>query len=213
MDKKKETMTEKELELAADKLLEEADSTPEKPSSEPKTQDELLSELLEKAKKSGKISTKEIAALEEKGVDAETISKFYDSLEANGVDVDISGADAVPILDDIALPELEELNEIEEVTEEEIVEVEADIETYTTDVPQGDRQGAPADSGRGGRTCDKDERGRRGREAPHGRGKPASGSVHCKALCRTRNAVPRPHSGGQPRSYKSGREIRLYQGL
>ena len=75
MDKKKETMTEKELELAADKLLEEADSTPEKPSSEPKTQDELLSELLEKAKKSGKISTKEIAALEEKGVDAETISK------------------------------------------------------------------------------------------------------------------------------------------
>ena len=110
MDKKKETMTEKELELAADKLL-------------------------EKAKKSGKISTKEIAALEEKGVDAETISKFYDSLEANGVDVDISGADAVPILDDIALPELEELNEIEEVTEEEIVEVEADIETYTTDDP------------------------------------------------------------------------------
>ena len=135
MDKKKETMTEKELELAADKLLEEADSTPEKPSSEPKTQDELLSELLEKAKKSGKISTKEIAALEEKGVDAETISKFYDSLEANGIDVDISGADAVPILDDIALPELEELNEIEEVTEEEIVEVEADIETYTTDDP------------------------------------------------------------------------------
>lgn len=135
MDKKKETMTEKELELAADKLLEEADSTPEKPSSESKTQDELLSELLEKAKKSGKISTKEIAALEEKGVDAETISKFYDSLEANGVDVDISGADAVPILDDIALPELEELNEIEEVTEEEIVEVEADIETYTTDDP------------------------------------------------------------------------------
>lgn len=135
MDKKKETMTEKELELAADKLLEEADSAPEKPSSETKTADELLAELLEKAKKNGKISTKEIAALEEKGVDAETISKFYDSLEANGIDVDISGADAVPILDDIALPELEELNEIEEVTEEEIVEVEADIETYTTDDP------------------------------------------------------------------------------
>lgn len=139
MDKKKETMTEKELELAADKLLEEAEEKPAKNGTEPhpeaKTPDELLVELLEKAKKNGKISTKEIAALEEKGVDAETISKFYDSLEANGVDVDISGADVVPILDDIALPELEELNEIEEVTEEEIVEVEADIETYTTDDP------------------------------------------------------------------------------
>ena len=148
MDKKNKVMTEEELELAADKLLEQADEENakksekrrQKPAEEPqpdeaKTPDELLAELLEKAKKNGKISTKEIAALEEKGVDAETISKFYDSLEANGLDIDISSDDAVPMLDDIALPELEELNEIEEVTEEEIVEVEADIETYNTDDP------------------------------------------------------------------------------
>ena len=148
MDKKNKVMTEEELELAADKLLEQADEVNakksekrrHKPAEEPqpdeaKTPDELLAELLEKAKKNGKISTEEIAALEEKGVDAETISKFYDSLEANGLDIDISSDDAVPMLDDIALPELEELNEIEEVTEEEIVEVEADIETYSTDDP------------------------------------------------------------------------------
>lgn len=148
MDEKNEIITEEELELAADKLLEEAGEenskkpakcktkqTDEPQPSEAKTPEELLTELLEKAKKNGKITTKEIAALEEKGVDAETISKFYDSLEANGLDIDISGDDAVPMLDDIALPELEELNEIEEVTEEEIVEVEADIETYTTDDP------------------------------------------------------------------------------
>ena len=148
MDKKNKVMTEEELELAADKLLEQADEENakksekrrQKPAEEPqpdevKTPDELLAELLEKAKKNGKISTKEIAALEEKGVDAETIGKFYDSLEANGLDIDISGDDAVPMLDDIALPEIEELNEIEEVTEEEIVEVEADIETYSTDDP------------------------------------------------------------------------------
>ena len=148
MDKKNEIMTEEELELAADKLLEQAgEAGPKKPArrkqkpaeepqpSEVKSPDELLAELLEKAKKNGKITTKEIAALEEKGVDAETISKFYDSLEANGLDIDISSDDAVPMLDDIALPELEELNEIEEVTEEEIVEVEADIETYSTDDP------------------------------------------------------------------------------
>ena len=148
MDKKNKVMTEEELELAADKLLEQADEENakksekrrQKPAEEPqpdeaKTPDELLAELLEKAKKNGKISTKEIAALEEKGVDAETIGKFYESLEANGLDVDISGDDVVPMLDDIALPEIEELNEIEEVTEEEIVEVEADIETYSTDDP------------------------------------------------------------------------------
>ena len=148
MDKKNKVMTEEELELAADKLLEQADEVNakksekrrHKPAEEPqpdeaKTPDELLAELLEKAKKNGKISTKEIAALEEKGVDAETIGKFYESLEANGLDVDISGDDVVPMLDDIALPEIEELNEIEEVTEEEIVEVEADIETYSTDDP------------------------------------------------------------------------------
>ena len=148
MDKKNEIMTEEELELAADKLLEQAGEAgskkparrKQKPAEEPqpsevKSPDELLAELLEKAKKNGKITTKEIAALEEKGVDAETISKFYDSLEANGLDIDISSDDAVPMLDDIALPELEELNEIEEVTEEEIVEVEADIETYNTDDP------------------------------------------------------------------------------
>ena len=148
MDKKNEIMTEEELELAADKLLEQAgEESPKKPArrrqkpaeepqpAEVKSPDELLAELLEKAKKNGKITTKEIAALEEKGVDAETISKFYDSLEANGLDIDISSDDAVPMLDDIALPELEELNEIEEVTEEEIVEVEADIETYNTDDP------------------------------------------------------------------------------
>ena len=148
MDKKNKVMTEEELELAADKLLEQADEVNakksekrrHKPAEEPqpdeaKTPDELLAELLEKAKKNGKISTEEIAALEEKGVDAETIGKFYESLEANGLDVDISGDDVVPLLDDIALPEIEELNEIEEVTEEEIVEVEADIETYSTDDP------------------------------------------------------------------------------
>ena len=148
MDKKNKVMTEEELELAADKLLEQADEENakksekrrQKPAEEPqpdeaKTPDELLAELLEKAKKNGKISTEEIAALEEKGVDAETIGKFYESLEANGLDVDISGDDVVPMLDDIALPEIEELNEIEEVTEEEIVEVEADIETYSTDDP------------------------------------------------------------------------------
>ena len=136
MDKRTDTMTEQELERAADELLAASETkdapkkksgrrakTEEKPAEEPaeaKTTEDILNELMEKAKKSGKISTKEIAALEEKGVDAESITKFYDALEANKIEIDISDDDTVPILDDIDMPEIEELNEIEEVTEEEM---------------------------------------------------------------------------------------------
>ena len=150
MDKKTETMTEQELESAADELLAASEikdapnkkstrraKTEEKPAEEPaevKTTEDILNELMEKAKKSGKITTKEIAALEEKGVDAESITKFYDALEANKIEIDISDDDAVPILDDIDMPEIEELNEIEEVTEEEMAEVKVD-DSYSTDDP------------------------------------------------------------------------------
>ena len=103
-----------------------------------KSPEEKLSELLERGKKNGKLSTKELACLEEIGADADAISKFYDALETAGVDIDIAGEDAVPTLDDIDVPELTELQEIEEVTEEEIVETEAEIiadSNYSTDDP------------------------------------------------------------------------------
>ena len=150
MDKKTETMTEQELESAADELLAASEikdapkkkstrraKTEENPAEEPvevKTTEDILNELMEKAKKSGKITTKEIAALEEKGVDAESITKFYDALEANKIEIDIIDDDAVPILEDIDMPEIEELNEIEEVTEEEMAEVKVD-DSYSTDDP------------------------------------------------------------------------------
>ncbi len=150
MDKKTETMTEQELERAADELLAANETkdvpkkkstrrakTEEKPAeeqTEAKSTEDILNELMEKAKKSGKITTKEIAALEEKGVDAESITKFYDALESNKIEIDISDDDAVPILDDIDMPEIEELNEIEEVTEEEMAEVKVD-DSYSTDDP------------------------------------------------------------------------------
>ena len=150
MDNKTETMTEQELERAADELLAAGETkdaqkkkstrrakTEEKPAeeqAEAKNTEDILNELMEKAKKSGKISTKEIAALEDKGIDAESIAKFYDALEANKIEIDISDDDAVPILDDIDMPEIEELNEIEEVTEEEMAEVKVD-DSYSTDDP------------------------------------------------------------------------------
>ena len=151
MDKDIETMTTQGLERAADELLaadamkpapkkkstrrtKAAEEEPAEETAETKNTEDILNELMEKAKKAGKISTKEIAALEEKGVDADSIAKFYDSLEANKIDIDISDDDAATILDDIDMPEIEELNEIEEVTEEEMSDVKVD-DSYSTDDP------------------------------------------------------------------------------
>ena len=85
-----------------------AEEEPAEETAETKNTEDILNELMEKAKKAGKISTKEIAALEEKGVDADSIAKFYDALEANKIDIDISDDDAATILDDIDMPEIEE---------------------------------------------------------------------------------------------------------
>ena len=151
MDKDIETMTTQVLERAADELLaadamkpapkkkstrrtKAAEEEPAEETAETKNTEDILNELMEKAKKAGKISTKEIAALEEKGVDADSIAKFYDALEANKIDIDISDDDAATILDDIDMPEIEELNEIEEVTEEEMSDVKVD-DSYSTDDP------------------------------------------------------------------------------
>ena len=151
MDKDIETMTAQDLERATDELLaaDAAKSAPKKKSTrrtkaaeekpveeaaEAKTTEDILNELMEKAKKAGKITTKEIAALEEKGVDADSIAKFYDALEASKIEIDISDDNAVTILDDIDMPEIEELNEIEEVTEEEMADVKVD-DSYSTDDP------------------------------------------------------------------------------
>ena len=151
MDKDIETMTTQGLERAADELLaadamkpapkkkntrrtKAAEEEPAEETAETKNTEDILNELMEKAKKAGKISTKEIAALEEKGVDTDSIAKFYDALEANKIDIDISDDDAATILDDIDMPEIEELNEIEEVTEEEMSDVKVD-DSYSTDDP------------------------------------------------------------------------------
>ena len=151
MDKDIETMTTQGLERAADELLaadamkpapkkkstrrtKAAEEEPAEETAETKNTEDILNELMEKAKKAGKISTKEIAALEEKGVDADSIAKFYDALEANKIDIDISDDDEATILDDIDMPEIEELNEIEEVTEEEMSDVKVD-DSYSTDDP------------------------------------------------------------------------------
>ena len=107
-------------------------SAAEKPESE-KTTEEKLNDLVEKGKKAGKLSSKDLMALEDMNLSSEETEKFYDRLES--LNIDVLGDDALPPVDDDALPELEELEEIEEVTEEEMNETEAMADTFSTDDP------------------------------------------------------------------------------
>ena len=139
--------TEKELQKMADQLLKEDSEQNEAAKSKrkgskkkemelpnPKSPEERLAELLEKGKKAGKLTAKELECLEEMNLDSEVQDKFYEALEANGVDIDIASADLLPPIDDV-LPEAEDLAEIEEVTEKELNETEALADDFFTDDP------------------------------------------------------------------------------
>ena len=104
----------------------------DKPEAE-KTTEEKLNELIERGKKAGKLSSKDLMALEDMNLSSEETEKFYDRLESLGIDV--LGDDALLPVDEDAPPELEELEEIEEVTEEEMNETEAMADTFSTDDP------------------------------------------------------------------------------
>ncbi len=139
------SLSSKELSKMADALLAEADDKPKKrtrakakkeavPEVPQKTNEERLNELIEKGKKNGKLTSKELLeVLEDMNLEQEQIDKFYDTLENLGIDT--VGEDYLPPIDEDSLPALEELEEIEEVTEEEIVDTEAMVESFSTDDP------------------------------------------------------------------------------
>ncbi len=145
-DMKDETiLSEEELEKMADTILDEnsADETKTKngKSSKKKTADkvenqktpeEKLAELIEKGKKKGSLSTKDLALLNELNVDSDTETKFYESLDSNGIDYETP--DVLPPIDEIS-PEVEEIESIDEVTEEELANTDALIDSFSTDDP------------------------------------------------------------------------------
>ena len=143
--------TEQELSKMADALLEEADNaeipaeparakkkTAKKKDTAPeqntKTPEERLNELLEKGKKAGKLTAKELECLEEMNLDGEVVDKFYETLEKNGVDIDVGADDLLPPINDV-LPDVEDLAGIEEVTDEEINDTDALMDSFSTDDP------------------------------------------------------------------------------
>ena len=107
---------------------------PEDPELLAKQKEEKLNALIKKGKKAGKLTSKELMdVLDDMNLEPEELDKFYDKLENLGIDT--SGEDILPPLDDEALPALEELQEIEEVTEEEIADTDALVDTFSTDDP------------------------------------------------------------------------------
>ena len=126
-DDEKQAKTKTKAAPAADKT-----AAADKPEAE-KTTEEKLNDLVEKGKKTGKLSSKDLMVLEDMNLSSEETEKFYDQLES--LNIDVLSDDALPPVDEDALPELEELQEIEEVTEEEMNETEAMADTFSTDDP------------------------------------------------------------------------------
>ena len=143
--------SEQELSKMADELLSAAGETeliPEPPKAKKssrkkeapaedahaKTPEERLNELLEKGKKAGKLSAKELEILEELNLDGEAVDKFYETLEKNGIDIDVGSDDLLPPLDE-TMPEAEDLAEIEEVTDTDLNDTESLMDSFSTDDP------------------------------------------------------------------------------
>ena len=142
--------TEQELSEMADALLTAAGETeliPEPPKAKKpsrkkdehaaqpaKTPEERLNDLLEKGKKAGKLAAKELEVLEELNLDPEVIDKFYETLEKSGVDIDVGTDDLLPPLDEV-MPEAEDLAEIEEVTDSDLTDTDALMDSFSTDDP------------------------------------------------------------------------------
>ena len=106
---------------------EEAEAVPEK------TNEEKLNELVEKGKAAGKLSSKElIDVLDDMNLEPDELDKFYDRLENLGID--LTGDNTLVPLEDLA-PDIEDLESIEEITEEDIADTEAMVDTFSTDDP------------------------------------------------------------------------------
>ncbi len=112
----------------------EAPAEPAEAAAPEKTNEEKIAELLEKGKKNGKLTSKELSdVLDNMNLAPEELDAIYDQLEDLGVDT--AGDEFLPPLEDDVLPELEELEEIADVTEEEIANADAMAENFSTDDP------------------------------------------------------------------------------
>ncbi len=98
-----------------------------------KSNEEKLNELIEKGKKAGKLTSKELMdVLEDMNLEPEQLDKFYDTLENLGIDT--SAEEGILPLDN-EVPAIEELEEIEEAAEDEVIDPETLVDSFSTDDP------------------------------------------------------------------------------
>ena len=96
---------------------------------------ETIKALLEEGKKNGRLSSKELMdALEGMNLNQEQVDKFYDTLETLGIDI-TDGDELMSIIDEHIDPDNEELEEIENMPEEELVDPESLVDSFSVDDP------------------------------------------------------------------------------
>jgi RNA polymerase primary sigma factor len=97
--------------------------------------EDRLNELVEKGKKKGSVSLKELLeAMDELSLDADQVDKIYEMLEQAGVEM-MDDEDFLADMPDDITPELEELEELEEVEEEALVDPETLADSFSIDDP------------------------------------------------------------------------------
>ena len=98
-----------------------------------KSKEELLNDLINKGKTTHKLSAKEVGdVLESLDLTNDEMDKFYEQLETHNIE--LTGESILVSLEDLA-PEAGELESIEEITEEDIANTEAMVDTFSTDDP------------------------------------------------------------------------------
>ena len=149
MAKKAENKTEKvgltvsEVVEIIEETLEAAAATPTKRKSRKKkeeeaaapvkTKEERLNDLIAKGKTTHRLSAKEVGdVLEELDLNNDEMDKFYEQLESNNIE--LTGENILVSLEELA-PDAGELEGIEEITEEDIANTEAMVDTFSTDDP------------------------------------------------------------------------------
>jgi RNA polymerase primary sigma factor len=98
--------------------------------------EELLEVLVEEGKRRGNLSSKELLeVLEDINLEQEQMDRFYDTLENNNIDTtEVDDTSFLLVPDEIS-PELEELEEIETLTKAELIDPESLVDNFNIDDP------------------------------------------------------------------------------
>ena len=121
---RKKKVVEEEVPVAEETVGEEVNEKLEK----------NLTELRDKAKKTGSLSAKDFNALGSLGMSQEDMDTFREELDSSDVMLEISD-DELPPIDEDHVPDNEELSTIEEVTDEEMANASNVEESIATDDP------------------------------------------------------------------------------